>query len=144
MSDRPSVSDRNAFNWNAGGWFGAQIGSTCWIAICAALLVPHDLAIASAAFGLFVAANLVGTALWRARDRVSAYSGMNILLIVIGATSLAAVFVIDSAGLWHVVEGVGGKVSAGQMYILIVALILGLQVLFWSINRSRSENGSNS
>ena len=65
---------------------------------------------------------------------------MNILLIVIGATSLGTVFVIDGAGLWHVVEGVGGKVSPSQMYILIAALIFGLLALFWSINRSRSES----
>ena len=141
MSDRPGVSDPSTFNWNAGGWFGAQIGSTCWIAICAGQLGPHDFATALAVFGLFLSANFIGTALWRLRNRISAYSGMNILLMVIGATSFGTVFLIDSAGLWQVVEGVGGKVSPGQMYIVIVALILGLYALFWSINRSRSDHG---
>lgn len=138
MSDRPLIPDTNPPQWNSGGWFGAQLGSTCWIAICAGLLSKHDLKVAAIVFTLFLAANIVGTALWCLRDRLSAYCGMNTLLAALGAASLAAVFVIESAGLWHVVEGVGGKVSAGQMYILIVALILGLFALFWSINRSNS------
>lgn len=139
MSDRPVIPDSRPLNWNAGGWFGAQTGGTCWIAICAALLSAHHLTIAAVVFGLFMGANVIGAVLWGLRDRISAYMGMNILIIVVGAVSLVGVLVIDGSGLWHVVEGYGGKVSAGQMYVLIIALIFGLLALFWSINRSRSE-----
>lgn len=130
--------------WNAGGWFGAQIGGTCWIAISAGLLSMYNLTIAIAVFALFLAANVIGIVVWRSRDGISLYSGINVLLIVTGAVSLAAVFVVDRSGLWHVVEGVGGTVSARQMYVLIAVMIVGLLALFWSRRRSLSGSGSDS
>lgn len=142
MPRENSFAPPKPLTWNAGGWFGAQIGGTCWIAICAALLSMHDVTIATAVFTLFLAANVIGIVVWRNRDRISLYSGINVLLTVIGAVSLAAVFVIDRAGLWHVVEGVGGTVSARQMYVMIAVMIVGLLVLFWSRSRSRSGGGS--
>ena len=142
MSREPISAPPKPLTWNAGGWFGAQIGGTCWIAICAAFLSMHNLTIATAVFALFLAANVIGIVIWRARNRISAYSGIKVLLIVIGVASIAAVFVVDRSGLWHLVEGVGGKVSARQMYLLIPVMIVGLFVLFWSLNRSQSGGGS--
>ena len=143
MSRDPLSVPTKQLTWNAGGWFGAQIGSTCWIVICAALLVRHDVTIATTVFALFLTANVLGTLIWRARDRISSYSGINALLIMIGAVSLAAVFVVDRSGLWHVVEGVGGTVSAWQMYLMIPIMIVGLSAMFWSLNRSQSKGGLN-
>ena len=142
MSSDPKNLPPTALSWNAGGWFGAQIGSTCWIAISAAILVTHDLMVAGVVFALFLAANFIGLLLWRLRDHVSAYVGIQALLIMIGIVSLIAVFVIDHSGYWQAIEGVGGKVSARQMYMLIPAMIFGLLALFWSLNRSRSGGGS--
>ena len=141
MSSDPKNSPPTALSWNAGGWFGAQIGSTCWIAISAAILVTQDLIVAGVVFALFLAANFIGFLIWRSRDKMSAYVGIQALLILMGIVSLIAVFIIDRSGYWQVIEGVGGKVSAFQMYMLIPVMIFALLALFWSLNRSRSFGG---
>ena len=143
MPSEPVAAAPKRLTWNAGGWFGSQIGSTCWIAICAALLIRHDYTIATVVLFLFLAANIFGTVLWLTRNRISAYLGLNALLIMIGTVSLAAVFVIDRSGLWHVVEGVGGQVSTRHMYWLIVVMITALLALFWSLNRSQTGSDTN-
>ena len=141
MSSDPKNLPPTALSWNAGGWFGAQIGSTCWIAISAAILVTQDLIVAGVVFALFLAANFIGFLIWRSRDKMSAYVGIQALLILMGIVSLIAVFIIDRSGYWQVIEGVGGKVSAFQMYMLIPVMIFALLALFWSLNRSRSFGG---
>ena len=126
--------------WNAGGWFGAQLGGSCWIAICAGLLGGRDAAVAMAVLAIFGIANGGGTALWLARRRLSAYRAMQALMGLLGAAGLLAVLVIERSGLWGVVQGQGGTVSggtvsAGQMYLLIPAVTLALMVLFRSLQR---------
>ena len=32
----------SAFNWNKGGWLGAQLGGTCWLFILGVLIAPQD------------------------------------------------------------------------------------------------------
>lgn len=94
------TANSERLNWNAGGWFGAQIGGTCWIVICAALLIAHDLGLAKILFAMFMATNLVGSSMWFFRNRITAYRAMQILLIMTGVAGLAATFAIDRSGLW--------------------------------------------
>ena len=142
MTTDPRTTKPEALMWNAGGWFGTQIGGTCWIAICAALLSAQNLAVAGMVFAVFLSGNLVGTLIWRNRLRIKPIAGIQVLVMVIGLASLVATFVIDRSGLWHVVQGVGGTVSARQMYILIPVMIAGLVALFFSLNRSHASSGS--
>jgi len=135
------TANSERLNWNAGGWFGAQIGGTCWIVICAALLIAHDLGLAKILFAMFMVTNLVGWSMWFFRSRITAYRAMQILLIITGVVGLAATFAIDRSGLWHVVQGFGGTVSVSQMYLLIPVMIAALLALFWSRNRSRPSKG---
>lgn len=127
--------------WNAGGWFGMLVGGTCWIAICSALLISHDVAVSGMVSAVFLSANVVGTLIWFSRDRVSAFIGIQTLLIVIGGAGLVAIFIIDRSGLWHIIQGVGGTVSALQMYMLLAVTMAGLFGLFWSLNRGHAEDG---
>ena len=135
------TANSERLNWNAGGWFGAQIGGTCWIVICAALLIAHDLGLAKILFAMFMVTNLVGSSMWFFRNRITAYRAMQILLTITGVVGLAATFTIDRSGLWHVVQGFGGTVSVSQMYLLIPVMIAALLALFWSRNRSRPSKG---
>ena len=121
--------------WNAGGWFGAQLGGSCWIAICAGLLGGQDAAVAMAVLAIFGIANGGGAALWLARRRLSAYRAMQALMGLLGAAGVSAVLVIERSGLWGVVQDQGGTVSAGQMYLLIPAVTLALMALFRSLQR---------
>ena len=121
--------------WNAGGWFGAQLGGSCWIAICAGLLGGRDAAVAMAVLAIFGIANGGGAALWLARRRLSAYRAMQALMGLLGAAGVSAVLVIERSGLWGVVQDQGGTVSAGQMYLLIPAVTLALMALFRSLQR---------
>lgn len=121
--------------WNAGGWFGAQLGGSCWIAICAGLLGGQDAAVAMAVLAIFGIANGGGAALWLARRHVSAYRAMQALMGLLGAAGVLAVLVIERSGLWGVVQGQGGTVSTGQMYLLIPAVTLALMALFRSLQR---------
>lgn len=121
--------------WNAGGWFGAQLGGSCWIAICAGLLGGQDAVVAMAVLAIFGIANGGGAALWLARRRVPAYGAMQALMGLLGVAGVLAVLVIERSGLWGVVQGQGGTVSAGQMYLLIPAVTLALMALFRSLQR---------
>ena len=127
--------------WNAGGWFGAQLGGSCWIAICAGLLGGHDATVATAVLAIFLAANVIGAAMWLARRRLPAYRAMQALMVVLGVAGVLAVLAIERSGLWSVVQGRGGTVSAGQMYLLIPAVTLALLALFRSLQRRAMAAG---
>ncbi len=130
--DRPAT-------WNAGGWFGSQLGSTLWLAISAALLAARSVTVASTVFALFVVANFVGIVLWRRRARISVLSAMQVLLAAFWACSMAAVFVIDRAGLWETLA-VGGSnnMPATRTCIMLTVLVLALGVMLRFLDRKQS------
>ena len=125
--------------WNAGGWFGSQLGSTLWLAISAALLAARSVAVASTVFALFLVVNLVGVVLWHRRYRISIFSALQILLTTFWACSMAAVFVIDRAGLWETLA-VGGNnnIPATRTYAMLTVLVLALGVMIRFLHRKQS------
>lgn len=70
------------FRWVAGGWFGAQCGSTLWLLPLGIGALPHDRISGVVAFSGFVVANGLGLLLWSARRRLSAFVGLQLLLAV--------------------------------------------------------------
>jgi hypothetical protein len=125
--------------WNA-GWFGAQLGSTLWLVISAAVLVARSAAVASAVLALFLIANFVGIVLWRRRSRISMFLGMQMLLAAFWGCSMAAIFVIDRAGLWETLA-IGGtnNLPASRAYVMLTVLVLALGVLFQFSGRKQSR-----
>ena len=125
--------------WNAGAWFGSQLGSTLWLAISAGVLAPRSTTVASAVFTLFLIANFVGIVIWRRRSRISMFLGLQILLIAFWACSMAAIFAIDRAGLWETLA-VGGRNSmpASLTYVMLTLLVLALGVVFQFRRRTQS------
>lgn len=128
----------SAFQWNAGGWFGSQIGGTCWILLAALVALPRDLTAALASFAVFLAANLVGTLMWVGRSRLRPYPAMQALLVCCGLASALATFVLDRAGHFGSL-GVGGQVSAQSMYLMLAMLVPGLMLYFRSLERAGRE-----
>ena len=99
--------------WNLGGWLGAQLGGTCWILIAGLLALQHDRGVAVVTLALFALPNLVGLRLWTSRDRLSPINALRTLLMAVGLFGLAAVYVLDSGGVWEAIQ-VGGRASAGM------------------------------
>jgi len=130
--DRPTA-------WNAGGWFGSQLGSTLWLAVSAALLAARSVTVASTVFALFLVANLVGIVLWLRRSRISMFSALQMLLATFWACSMAAVFIIDRAGLWETLA-VGGRnnIPATRTYVMLTVLVLALGVMIRFLDRKQS------
>jgi len=80
----------SAFKWNKGGWFGAQIGGTCWLLILAVLVSFRDPFTGAIAFACFAVPNLYGWSLWRRRDRLRAYPSIQKLVVVEGVFALSS------------------------------------------------------
>jgi hypothetical protein len=131
---------RSVFQWNAGAWFGTLLGSTCWLLICSLLLVPENIRVAAIVGMCFLTAIVIGVGLWLARRRITPYPALQSLLAVVWLCSLAGVYAIELAGLWHVVsgvkiDGVGGTVSAGTMKLLIWLMFPIMMLWFHALNR---------
>ena len=59
---------REPFQWNAGSWFGPQLGGTLWLLLLGLVLFPKDALAAAVALACFAGANVVGLSLWRRRQ----------------------------------------------------------------------------
>ena len=117
-------------HWNAGGWFGTQLGGSLWILIAGVLASRLDGRAASLSIALFIVANVVGVLLWRRREQLSAYAGIQLLLTALGAASVGAVYVLERAGVFEAIQ-VGASVSARSMYMVLIIVIAALMLSFY-------------
>ncbi|MFO0810484.1 MAG: hypothetical protein U0746_17805 [Gemmataceae bacterium] len=86
------------FRWNAGGWFGGQLGGTAWLFVGAVVLVPSAIGVAVVWLACFTVANVVGAWLWFRRDRIRAYPAIQLLLVTCGVSGLVAWLALDALG----------------------------------------------
>ena len=124
------MTESNQMQWNIGGWLGAQLGGTIWILVAGILSLWVDVTTAIIIIALFVLANVIGMAIWRRRDRLSAHTGVQILLPIVGAVSLATVYVLERSNIYESIQ-VGGTVSARSTYGIIVLVIAVLMLVFY-------------
>lgn len=71
------------FQWNAGGWFGSQLGSTAYLLIMGLVVLfdsPRD---GGPVLLCGLVPNLVGWILWRRRDRIRPYPALQALLLAV-------------------------------------------------------------
>jgi hypothetical protein len=94
MSLKRPTPGPGRFQWNAGGWFGSQLGGTAWMLVGTAILVPQAPGLAAWWAACFAAANAVGAGLWLRRDRVRPYPALQSLLAACGLAGLFAVSVL--------------------------------------------------
>jgi len=121
---------KQQLQWNSGGWFGGQLGSTAWLLVAAVLASIQNLKTGLILALLFLLPNMVGLLLWYQRDNMSCYAAMQLLLVVIGIFSLAAVYVLHRNDLWLSIQK-GGSVSAASGYLIILGVIILLMVNFY-------------
>ncbi len=124
------MSESNQIRWNLGGWLGAQLGGTLWILVAGILSLWVDVTTAVAVIGMFVVANMIGMGIWRRREKLSAYAGIQILLPIIGAVGLAAVYALERSGIYESIQ-VGGTISARSTYGIIILVVPALMLMFY-------------
>lgn len=126
--------------WNAGAWFGAQVGATCWMVIAAMLLLGSSVVLALALLALFVVVHGLGLALWNRRERgLSAVTGYRALLVSIGLATLAGLVAIERSGHWSKIE-VGGSLPPA----VAMAFVVGATGLLLVLITRRTGNTSGS
>ncbi|MEZ5066007.1 MAG: hypothetical protein R3B81_14835 [bacterium] len=114
--------------WNAGGWFGAQLGCTCWMLVAGLLAARHHLSTGLLTLGLFALPNVVGLALWFGR-KLSVYASIQTLVLTAGLCGVAAVWVLDRGGVWSTIQ-TGGQVSTTSTYGMLAGTVVFLLILF--------------
>ncbi len=120
----------NQMQWNIGGWLGGQLGGTTWILVAGILSLRVDITTALVVISLFVLANVIGMAIWRRKDRLSAYAGVQLLLSITGIVGLAAVYVLERAHIYETIQ-IGGAVSASWTYSVIILVVAALMLTFY-------------
>lgn len=86
------------FHWNLGGWFGGQIGSSCWILLAGLLLMFKNLLLGLVLVVFFILINLLGTMLWNRRNRIAPYPAVQGLILLNGAFAFLTIMMIDHFG----------------------------------------------
>ena len=132
------MQEPNQMQWNLGGWLGGQLGGSVWMLVAGLLSFFDDPKTAVTVIVLFALANLVGVILWSRRDGLSPYAGIQILLPVLGVFGLAAVFVLDRAGIYDAIQ-IGGTISAYVTYTAIVVVAAALMLMFYFRFGRKSE-----
>lgn len=141
MVSNEAVAATGHFRWDAGGWFGSQLGGTAWMLVGAAVLAPRAADVAVVWLACFAAPNAIGCRLWRRRFRLGPYPATQALLltcVMSGLLALAALHVMrpglritQPPGIWLVDEPK-----------LVLGLLLmwgGLALAFHLLERSARE-----
>lgn len=115
--------------WNAGGWFGSQLGGTCWIFVAAVLSTVRDVSMGLVLLGIFSVPNIVGYVFWR-QKKMSCYAATQWLIAVMGVSGLLAIYVLDQGRMWREIQS-GGSVSAASAYGLVVLVAVILMLTFY-------------
>jgi len=91
-------ASNTAFFWNAGGWFGSQLGCTLWLLILGFVLLSRDSLAGVLCLTSFVALNAWGLFLWRRREHLSAYAGLQRFLLAVSLVIALVVVVLNGRG----------------------------------------------
>jgi hypothetical protein len=118
-----------AFSWNAGGWFGSQLGCTLWLLILGVVLLSKDSLAAWLCVGGFVLLNAWGLYLWRSREKLTSYAGMQRFLLATSVIIAMVVVVVNGRGVSEP-PAPGALVSTYLPYWAI-AVAPGLMLLFY-------------
>ena len=126
--------DPGTFQWNAGGWFGSQVGSTLWIAIVGMIHISIDARVALFAVSFFVWANVIGLFMWRQRTKLPPFPAIQLLLVVIGLASAGTLIVLDLFGRLAAFDPRFGPGVPRSIYVLLL-LFPGLMLRFYMMER---------
>ena len=130
------------FQWNTGGWFGAQVGSTCWLFLGAILFLGQTPLLAGLWLGCFVLANLIGTIIWMNRSKVDPYRAIQVLFLVIFAFTTIAMVSADWLGFLRELDQ---RFENPRLLYLVLLMFPALMTMLHLQNRLKSrETGTHS
>jgi hypothetical protein len=95
MAAKQAMLGLGIFQWNTGGWFGTQIGSTAWMLLAAAGVAPWSIEMAAVGLLCFAGPNSLGAWLWQRRDRIAPGPAIELLLLSISGSSLILLFAFE-------------------------------------------------
>jgi RNA polymerase sigma factor (sigma-70 family) len=126
-----------AFQWNAGGWFGSMLGSSCWMALTAGLLLlKRDFTAGALVLICFLVA-IAGTIMfWNARANIKARLALNwmlLLLFVLATVVLSTFQFLTSAASQSALSW-----TPWAWLVLLIFPALGLN--FYFIQRGTEKN----
>lgn len=84
------------FQWNAGGWFGAQVGGSLWMLLLGFTLLGRQPGLGALCLGLALLVNIGGFALWHFRDRLPPYPSIQALFVLVGIATLILLVTFDA------------------------------------------------
>jgi hypothetical protein len=122
-----------ASHWNAGGWFGSQLGGTAWLFIAALVVASQSLSSSAVLLACGLASNLLGYLLWMQRARLDPYRALQVLasvIVIAGAFATRWLEVRNQFGL------LDPRVGPRTMYLLLAVLWLILVAVFESKGRA--------
>jgi hypothetical protein len=122
-----------ASHWQAGGWFGSQLGSTAWLLVSALVVAPHALASAAVLLSAFLAANGIGLLLWTLRARLDPYRALQLLLAASVLAGAVATRWLELRGEFALLDP---RLSPRTMYALLALLWLVLAAVFVAKGRA--------
>lgn len=125
-------------SWNRRSWLGGQVGGSCWMLVAGLLSIPANLDAAIAVLGLFALANFLGWLVWRRRESLSPYKGLQMLIPILGATGIAAVYVLDSVGIYESIQ-VGASVTASETVAILIGVVVVLMIMFSRQDRQHKK-----
>jgi hypothetical protein len=132
-------STPTAFSWNAGGWFGSQVGCTAWLLILGVVLLSKDWLAAWVCVGGFVVLNAWGLYLWRSREHLTAYAGLQRFLLATSVIIALVVVAVNGRGVSEA-PAPGALVSTYLPYWTIAVAPALMLLFFWQerqVKRSR-------
>ncbi len=135
-----AMRGKGQFQWNTGGWFGAQLGGTCWLAIFAIMLFAGGYpAVGLAVLTCFLIPNVLGFWLWRRRDRVQPHPAIQLLLATMAVTATLALV------LFHVTSAdevfAGGERFQPRMYLYLL-FYPAMMLMFYVVERGGRKRDS--
>lgn len=98
MVEKHPMTGAGQFQWNSGGWFGAQVGGTSWLLVGAVVMASRAPWFAAWWAICFLGANAVGFEMWRRRDRLRPYPAIQGLMAVCAVAGLLAVVAVHAYG----------------------------------------------
>jgi predicted membrane-bound spermidine synthase len=93
------IVKKSPFVWNGGSWLGALLGGSGWALVLGIVLLFEDAISAAVCLGGFVAWNAYGLSLWRRRDKLAAYAGLQRLLLALTAFSAIITVTVNARGI---------------------------------------------
>ncbi len=121
------------FQWNAGGWFGAQLGGSLWMLILGFTLLGRQPGLGALALALALLVNATGFLLWWRRDRLAPYPCIQGLLALVCVATLILLVTFDATGRLALLDPRFRDNPRG-LYT-IVLMFPGLMALFHFQNR---------